>query len=88
MPEPAVIAGNLPEFTVSEISQAVKRTLETSFERVRVRGEVSKPNYHDASGVPSDLSTGRNGTYINILGRINHLAFKSGVKTKNSRNLN
>ncbi len=33
--------GNLPEFSVSEISQAVKRTLETSFERVRVRGEIS-----------------------------------------------
>jgi len=46
MPEPVVVASNLPEFTVSEISQAVKRTLETSFERVRVRGEVSKPNYH------------------------------------------
>jgi len=46
MPEPVAIASNLPEFTVSEISQAVKRTLETSFERVRVRGEVSKPNYH------------------------------------------
>ena len=39
---------NLPEFTVSEISQAVKRTLEDSFERVRVRGEVSKPNYHSS----------------------------------------
>jgi len=37
---------NLPELTVSEISQAVKRTLESNFERVRVRGEVSKPNYH------------------------------------------
>ncbi len=46
MPEPVALASNLPEFTVSEISQAVKRTLETSFERVRVRGEVSKPNYH------------------------------------------
>lgn len=37
---------NLPEFTVSEISRAVKQTLEGNFERVRVRGEVSKPNYH------------------------------------------
>lgn len=35
--------GNLPEFTVGEISQAVKRTVESSFERVRVRGEVSRP---------------------------------------------
>ncbi len=37
---------NLPVQTVSEIAQAVKRTLEAGFERVRVRGEVSKPNYH------------------------------------------
>jgi exodeoxyribonuclease VII large subunit len=34
-------ASNLPEYTVSEISQAVKRTLEGTFERVRVRGEIS-----------------------------------------------
>jgi len=39
---------NLPEFSVSEISQAVKRTLEGNFERIRVRGEVSKPNYHSS----------------------------------------
>jgi exodeoxyribonuclease VII large subunit len=32
---------NLPEYSVSEISQAVKRTLEGAFERVRVRGEIS-----------------------------------------------
>ncbi|MEM7641742.1 MAG: exodeoxyribonuclease VII large subunit [Pseudomonadota bacterium] len=33
---------NEPEYTVSEISGAVKRTLEGEFGRVRVRGEVSK----------------------------------------------
>jgi exodeoxyribonuclease VII large subunit len=33
---------NLPEFTVSEISGAVKRTLETTFGRVRVRGEITE----------------------------------------------
>src|SRR5215475_10707767 len=32
---------NLPEYSVSEISQAVKRTLEGAFDRVRVRGEIS-----------------------------------------------
>jgi len=32
---------NLPEFTVSEISQALKRTVEESFSFVRVRGEIS-----------------------------------------------
>ena len=43
---PVPAADNIPVFTVSEISQAVKRTLEGAFDRVRVRGEVSKPNYH------------------------------------------
>jgi exodeoxyribonuclease VII large subunit len=33
---------NVPEFTVGEISGAVKRTLETAFARVRVRGEVTE----------------------------------------------
>lgn len=33
--------GNVPEFSVSEISLAVKRTLEGTFDRVRVRGEIS-----------------------------------------------
>jgi exodeoxyribonuclease VII large subunit len=35
------LSRNVPEFSVSEISQAVKRTLEGTFERVRVRGEIS-----------------------------------------------
>ena len=34
-------ASNIPEYTVSEISGAVKRTLEGAFARVRVRGEVT-----------------------------------------------
>jgi len=34
--------GNVPEYTVSEISGAVKRTLEGNFGRVRVRGEVTE----------------------------------------------
>jgi exodeoxyribonuclease VII large subunit len=33
---------NLPEFTVSEISGAIKRTLEGEFGRVRVRGEITE----------------------------------------------
>lgn len=33
---------NVPEFTVSEISGAVKRTLEGTFGRIRVRGEVTE----------------------------------------------
>src|SRR6185312_6890440 len=33
---------NVPEYTVSEISGAVKRTLEGNFGRIRVRGEVTE----------------------------------------------
>jgi exodeoxyribonuclease VII large subunit len=36
------IAANIPEYTVAEISSAVKRTLETAFGRVRVRGEITE----------------------------------------------
>ncbi|MBY0613586.1 MAG: exodeoxyribonuclease VII large subunit [Beijerinckiaceae bacterium] len=32
---------NAPEFSVTELSGAIKRTMEDSFERVRVRGEIS-----------------------------------------------
>ena len=37
---------NLVELSVGEISGAIKRTLEGAFSRVRVRGEVGRPNYH------------------------------------------
>jgi exodeoxyribonuclease VII large subunit len=33
---------NLPELTVSELAQAVRRTMETNFDRVRVRGELGR----------------------------------------------
>ena len=32
---------NLPEYSVSELSQAVKRQIESDFGHVRVRGELS-----------------------------------------------
>ncbi len=44
----AALGANLAEYTVSEVAFAVKRTLEGAFERVRVRGEVSRPNYHSS----------------------------------------
>jgi exodeoxyribonuclease VII large subunit len=37
--EPA--PGNVPEYAVGELARAVKRTLETGFQRVRVRGEIA-----------------------------------------------
>ena len=35
------LASNLPEYTVSELSLALKRSIEESFSHVRVRGEIS-----------------------------------------------
>ncbi len=42
MDELRVTVPNIPEFTVSEISGAVRRALESSFGRVRVRGEITE----------------------------------------------
>lgn len=36
---------NVPEFSVSELSFALKREIESSFPRVRVRGEISQPSF-------------------------------------------
>jgi len=43
--DPASGPGNVPEFTVSELSFALKREIETAFPRVRVRGEISQPSF-------------------------------------------
>ncbi|GAB5471209.1 MAG: exodeoxyribonuclease VII large subunit [Rhodospirillales bacterium] len=39
---------NLPTYSVSEVSGAVKRTLEQAFDRIQVRGEISRPKYHSS----------------------------------------
>jgi exodeoxyribonuclease VII large subunit len=41
-PQTAQAASNLPELTVSELAQAVRRTVERDFDRVRVRGELGR----------------------------------------------
>jgi exodeoxyribonuclease VII large subunit len=52
MPESHLPAGttrpNLPEYSVSELSQAVKRHIESDFGHVRVRGEVSGFKRHSS----------------------------------------
>lgn len=42
---PAGTVSNVPEFSVSELSFALKREIETAFPRVRVRGEISQPSF-------------------------------------------
>ena len=46
---------NLPEFSVSELAGAVKRTMETSFERVRVRGELGRVTLAKSGHLYADL---------------------------------
>ncbi len=46
---------NLPEFSVSEISAALKHTVEEAFPFVRVRGEISGLKFHSSGHVYFDL---------------------------------
>ena len=53
MPETAI--SNLPEFSVTELSAALKRTVEDQFAMVRVRGEISGLKFHSSGHVYFDL---------------------------------
>ena len=46
---------NLPEFSVTELSAALKRTVEDQFAMVRVRGEISGLKFHSSGHVYFDL---------------------------------
>ena len=50
---------NLPELTVSELSAALRRTIEESYGYVRVRGELGKVSYHGNGHVYFDLKDDR-----------------------------
>ncbi|GKY87254.1 exodeoxyribonuclease VII large subunit [Sinisalibacter aestuarii] len=52
-------AGNAPEFTVSELSGAVKRSIEGEFSHVRVRGEVGRVSRPRSGHVYLDLKDDR-----------------------------
>ncbi len=45
------LASSLPEYTVTEISHALKKMVETGFARVRVRGEISGLKRHTSGHV-------------------------------------
>jgi exodeoxyribonuclease VII large subunit len=53
MSEP--VRANLPEFSVTELSAALKRTVEDAFPFVRVRGEISGLKFHSSGHVYFDL---------------------------------
>jgi len=51
----AAPTSNLPELSVSELSHAVKRTMETTFDRVRVRGELGRVTIAKSGHMYADL---------------------------------
>ena len=51
---------NTPYLTVEELSQAVKRTVETAFDYVRVRGEISQPRTPASGHIYLTLKDDRN----------------------------
>ncbi len=52
---PESTLANLPEYSVSEIAGAIKRTVEDRFPFVRIRGEVSNLKFHSSGHVYFDL---------------------------------
>jgi exodeoxyribonuclease VII large subunit len=50
---------NLPQLTVSELSAALKRTIEDAYGFVRVRGELGKVSYHSNGHIYFDLKDDR-----------------------------
>lgn len=54
-PTPPPRRSNIPELTVSELANSLKRTLEDTYARVRVRGELSRVKIHSSGHLYSDL---------------------------------
>ena len=57
---------NAPEFTVSEISGDVKRTLESEFGRIRVKGEVGRVVQARSGHMYFDVKDERNALACNL----------------------
>src|SRR5262245_7353367 len=55
MPDTSDNRVNLPELSVSELSTALKRTIEDAYGYVRVRGELGNVKYHSSGHVYLDL---------------------------------
>ena len=73
-------ATNAPYLTVEELSQAVKRTVETAFEYVRVRGEISQPRTPASGHIYLTLKDDRNLCLL-LYGREQQPGCLSGLKT-------
>ncbi|HRP11236.1 MAG TPA: exodeoxyribonuclease VII large subunit [Terricaulis sp.] len=69
--------GNLPEVSVSELAQAVKRTMEANFDRVRVRGELGRVLIAKSGHLYVDLKD-ENATISTVMwkGNVQALSFR------------
>lgn len=73
----APATSNLPELSVSELAQAVKRTVERDFDRVRVRGELGRVLIAKSGHLYVDLKD-ENATIATVMWKLNvqQLSFK------------
>lgn len=68
---------NLPELSVSELSQALKRTIETAYDHVRVRGELGRVTIARSGHMYADLKDDK--AVLNTImwkGQVSRLPFK------------
>ena len=79
MSEAAANLSNLPEFSVSELSGALKRVVEENFAFVRVRGEISGLKFHSSGHVYFDLKDDK--------AVLNAVIWKTGVARLKVRNI-
>lgn len=68
---------NLPEFSVSDIATGIKKTLEETYGRIRVRGEISQPKIHTSGHLYLDLKD-ENAVMAAVAwkGTVNKLSFR------------
>lgn len=70
-------ASNLPELTVSELSSALKRTIETAYDHVRVRGELGRVTIARSGHMYADLKDDK--AVLNMImwkGQVSKLPFR------------
>lgn len=70
-------ASNLPELTVSELSSALKRTIETAYDHVRVRGELGRVTIARSGHMYADLKDDK--AVLNTImwkGQVSRLPFR------------
>ncbi|MEO1661779.1 MAG: exodeoxyribonuclease VII large subunit [Pseudomonadota bacterium] len=70
-------ASNLPELSVTELSMALKRTIETSYDQVRVRGELGRVTIARSGHMYADLKDDK--AVLNTImwkGQVSRLPFR------------